>query len=60
MENQLKILEKYLDKDGNLSKYNGIKNELHAIYDHITEGIRIRNKCEWYKHSENSAKFFLN
>ena len=47
LENQLKILEKCLDKDDNLSKYNGIKNELDAIYDHITEGIRIRSKCEW-------------
>ena len=60
MENQLKILEKCLDKDDNLSKYNAIKNELDAIYDHITEGIRIRSKCEWYEHSEKSTKFFLN
>ena len=60
MENQLKILEKCLDKDDNLSKYNAIKNELDAIYDHITEGIRIRSKYEWYEHSEKSTKFFLN
>ena len=60
MENQLKILEKCLDKDDNLSKYNAIKNELDAIYDHITEGIRIRSKCEWYEHSEKSTKSFLN
>ena len=60
MENQLKILEKSLDKDDNLSKYNVIKNELDAIFDHITEGIRIRSKCKWYEHSEKSTKFFLN
>ena len=60
LENQLKILEKCLDKDDNLSKYNAIKNELDAIYDHITEGIRIRSKCEWYEHSQKSTKFFLN
>ena len=59
LENQLKILEKCLDKDDNLSKYNGIKNELDAIYDHIKEGI-IRSKFKWYKHSEKSTKFFLN
>ena len=41
LENQLKILEKCLDKDDNLIKYNAIKNELDAIYDNITEGIRI-------------------
>ena len=60
MENQLKILEKCLDEDDNLSKYNAIKNELAAIYDHITEGIRIRSKCDWYEHREKSAKSFLN
>ena len=60
MENQLKILEKCLDKDDSLSKYNAIKNELDAVYDHSTEGIRIRSKCEWYEYSEKSAKLFLN
>ena len=60
MEIQLKILEKCLDYDDNLSKYNAIKNELYAIYNHITEGIRIRSKCDWYEHSEKSSKFFLN
>ena len=52
LENQLKILEKSLDEDDKLSKCNAIKNELDAIYDHITEGIRIRSKCDWYEHSE--------
>ena len=60
LRNQLKILEKCLDKVDNLSKYNAIKNELDAIYDHITEGIRIRSKYKWYEHSEKSTKFFLN
>ena len=61
LENQLeKIFEKCLSKDDNVSKYNAIKNELDPIYDHITEGIRIRSKCEWYEHSEKSTKFFLN
>ena len=35
LEDQLKQLEKCLDKDSNLSKYNAI--ELDAIYDHIIE-----------------------
>ena len=34
--------------------------ELESIYDHITEGIRIRSKCDWYEHGEKSTKFFLN
>ena len=60
LKNQLKILEKCLDNDDNLSKYNAIKNKLDAIYDQITEGIRVRSKCEWYEHSEKSTKSFFN
>ena len=48
-----------MDED-NLSKYDGFKNELDDIYDHIAEGIRIRSKCDWYEHGEKSTKFFLN
>ena len=59
LENQLKILEKNLDEDDNLSKYSNIKSELDAIYDHITEGIHIRSKCNWYIHSEKSFFFFF-
>ena len=59
LENQLKELEKNLDED-NLSKYNSIKNELDVIYDHITEGMRIRSKCNWYEHGEKSKHFFSN
>ena len=60
MENQLKILGRKLDDNDNQSKYSAIKNELGTIYDHITEGIRIKSKCDWYEHSEKSTKFFLN
>ena len=59
LENQLKILGKNLDDDDNLSKYNNIKNYLDAIYNHITEGIRIRSKCNWYEQGEKSTYFFL-
>ena len=48
-----------MDED-NLSKCNRIKNELNETYDHITEGTRIRSKCDWYKHGEKSTNFFLN
>ena len=37
LENQLKILEKSLDEDHNLSKYKAMKNELDASYDHTTQ-----------------------
>ena len=58
-ENQLKKLDKSLDEDDNLSKYNSIKNELDVIYDYITEGIRIRSKCDLYKQGEKSTKIFF-
>ena len=56
---ELTILEKNLDQDDKLSKYNNIKNELDAIYDHITEGIRIRSKSNWYEHSKKLTKIFF-
>ena len=58
LENQHKILEKNLHEDDNLSKYNNIKNKLDAIYDHITEGIRIRSKFGWHERNEKSTKCF--
>ena len=57
LENQLKIFDKNLDEDDNLSKCS-IRNELDAIYNYITEGICIRWKCNWYEHSEKSTNFF--
>ena len=31
-----------------------------TIYDHITEGIRIISKCDWYEQRKKSKKFFSN
>ena len=58
LESELKKLEISLDDANNLGKYNSIKNELDAIYNHIAEGIRIRSKCDWYEHGEKSTKLF--
>ena len=60
LEIELEKLEISLDDANNLGKYNSIKNELDAIYDHIAKGIRIRSKCEWYEHGEKSTNIFLN
>ena len=43
-----------LDDANSLSKYNNIKNELYAIYDHFAECLRIRSKCSRYMHGEKS------
>ena len=48
-----------MDED-NLSKYDSVKNKFDEIYDHFSEGIRIRSKCDWYEHGEKSTKLFLN
>ena len=60
LKSELKKLEISFDNANNLGKYNSIKNELDAIYDHIAEDIRIRSKCDWYEHGEKSNKKFKN
>ena len=56
---QQKLLEKSLDEDDIFSKYNSITNELDAIYDHFTESIRIRSKCDWYEHNKKTKQIIL-
>ena len=56
LEKQIKISEKSLDEDDNLSKCNAISNELDATYDHITNDIRIRSKWDWYEHTKSQQK----
>ena len=41
-------------------KYTKTNEKLDSIYEEKINGIRIRSKCDWYKHSEKSSKFFLN
>ena len=60
LEQKLKNLKKNVTSEKNRKLYNHYKNKLDAIYDHIVDDIRIRSKCEWYKHGEKSPKFFLN
>ena len=59
LEKKLKLLEctaNHLDN----SEYVFCKSKLDQFYEEKTYGIRIRNKCNWYKCGEKSAKFFLN
>ena len=58
LESKLKELEGNLNTEDNIQSHNIYKKELDSIYDHITEGIRIRSKCDWYKHGKKSTKFF--
>ena len=59
-EGKLKESEQNLNRDKNLEKYSIYKNELNDIYDDISNGIKIRSKCDWYEFGEKSNKFFLN
>ena len=51
LETKLKLLESSLDQ---------CKKQLEKIFGNISEGIRVRSRCQWYKEGEKSTKFFLN
>ena len=42
-----------------LVDYEEVKIELEKIYDHITDGIILRSKAQWYEESEKGSKYFL-
>ena len=44
----------------NHEEYNEFKTQLKQIYKIKANRIKIRSKCECYKHVEKSSKFFLN
>ena len=60
LENKLKLLEQKNDLDKNNTEYDQCKQELSKIYDEISNGIKVRSRCEWYEFGEKSNKFFLN
>ena len=45
LENKLKDLEKDLNNDDQLQKYNEIKFELEKIYEKFVEGAKVSSKC---------------
>ena len=44
----------------NHEEHNECKTQLEQINKIKVNWIKIRSKCEWYKHGEKSSKFFLN
>ena len=60
LEQKLKIIENNLTSEEKRKLQNHYKNKLETIYDYMSDGIRIRSKCEWHEHGEKSTKFFLN
>ena len=56
---KLKELEQNLNNDKAKEQYNAYRGDVIEIYDEITNGIKVRRKCDWYKFGEKSKKFFL-
>ena len=53
---KLKELEQNLSNDE--EQYNAQRGEINEIYGKISNGIKIRSKCNWYEFGEKSNKFF--
>ena len=53
-------LEQNLNCDENLEQYGIYKNELNDISNDISNGIKIRSKCDWYEFGKKSNNFFVN
>ena len=58
LELNLKNFESNLNSEGNRKLYRHYKSDLESIHNYITDGTKIRSKCEWYEHEEKSTKFF--
>ena len=57
LENKLKTLENSPSFVNN-PEYIETNEKLDKIYQEKANGIRIRSKCNWYKHGEKSPNFF--
>ena len=55
---RLKVKQK-LSNDEAKEQYNAYRGEINEIYNEISNGIKIRSKCDWYEFGEKSNKFFL-
>ena len=59
LQNKLKLYEHNLKCFEN-EDYLRCKVRLEEIYEIKANGVKIRNKCDWYEYGEKSSKFFLN
>ena len=42
-----------------LADYEEAKAEMEKTYDHITDGIILRSKAQWYEKDEKASKYLL-
>ena len=59
LENKSKVLETSTNLVDN-PEYTETNEILDRTYQEKTNCIRIRSKCDWYKHEEKYSFFFLN
>ena len=59
LERKLKELEQNLSNDEAKEQYNAYRGEINEIYDDMSNGIKIRSKCDWYEFGEKSNEFSL-
>ena len=60
LEAKVKNFEKnYNPSADDLADYEEAKVELEKIYDHITDGIILRSKAQWYEEDKKASKYFL-
>ena len=57
LESELKELQGNLNTEDNIQIYNRYQKELDSTYDHVTERIKIRSKCEWYEKKSPQCSF---
>ena len=48
-------MQQKLSNEETKLQYNTFKEELNDIYEEISNGIKIRNRCNWYERGENQT-----
>ena len=59
LERELCLLERDLNADSKIKRYNEVKIELKKIEDDIIKGQIIRSKVRWHEEGERNSKYFL-
>ena len=54
LEKKLKDLGQNLNNEEKKLQYNSLKDELNDIYEEISNGVKIRSRCNWYELGEKS------
>ena len=56
---KLKEVEQKIANGKAKEQHNAYRSKINETYDEISNGIKIRSKCDWYEFGEKSNKFFL-